>query len=489
LSKPGFQEITSLIFRRYPDHEWATFARFGWRDTEDGLVITLASIDSPYPEDMNELVGHVQIREPYTLRVALSAENHPLAVGVIHSHPENCLPIPSSIDDDMDGYYARYFNDFACGRPYVSLIFSKMTGDLVLSGRIYWQATWRGIETFVVETVPTTTWRGNKGYAQPPKVHGRTARLNNAFGIEAASRLRRATVAVIGAGGTGSAVVEVLVRAGVGKLILVDPDHIEESNLERVHGSQPSHARDAVPKVEVARKHALSIDPNCQVEPIVGRLPQAEVVNAVIRADIAIGCTDQQHSRLALSDLAVRYLLPAIDCGVLLEGQAGNISALVIQIVRFLSFDPCALCRGMIIPRTISQELMSANERKLRQEEAERALMRGENPHQYWHREAQIDTVGFLTTTAGAMAAGYAIGWLSGRFEPPFSQLQMNLIAQYFDVTNTVQTPRQECACHRIRGFADQAAGDAFVSPPTHWPPAQRIRVPDTSRKETSDEK
>jgi hypothetical protein len=239
----------------------------------------------------------------------------------------------------------------------------------------------------------------------------------------------------------------------------------------------------------VARKHALFIDPNCQVETIVGRLPQDEVVSAVIRADIAIGCTDQQHSRLALSDLAVRYLLPAIDCGVLLEGQAGNVSALVIQIVRFLSVDPCALCRGMITPHTISQELMSDRERKLRQEEAESALERGENPHQYWHREAQLDTVGFLTTTAGAMAAGYAIGWLSGRFEPPFSRLQMNLIAEYLDVTNAVQTPRQECACRRIQGFADQAAGDAFLSAPAHWPPAQRIRVPNISRKQISDKK
>jgi molybdopterin/thiamine biosynthesis adenylyltransferase len=474
-SKTEFQALASLLFRRYPEHEWATFARLGWRDTKEGLVVSLASLDPPNSEDMNEIVGHVQIMEPYTLRIALSAEQHPLAVGVIHSHPEGCLPAPSSIDDDMDGYYAPYFNDFAPGRPYVSLILSKVNGAFILSGRIYWQGLWHGVEKFVVETTPVATWLGTGPKFKPLDIRERTARLNSAFGIEAASRLRRATVAVIGAGGTGSAVIEILARAGVGKLILVDPDHIEESNLERVHGSQPSHAEQAVPKVEVARNHVLAIDPSCQVEAIIGRLPQNEVVDAVIRADLTVGCTDRQHSRLALSDIAVRYLVPTIDCAVALEGADGAVTAQVIQLVRFLSADPCALCRGMIVPNTISQELMSEEERRLRQEEAKQAQLRGENSTQYWHREAQLNTVGFLTTMAGSMAAGYAIGWLTGRFEPPFSRLQMNLLSKDLDVTDSAEIPRAECACRRIRGWSDQSTADAFLTVPLHWPAVQRL--------------
>jgi len=424
---------------------------------------------------MNEFVGHVQINEPYTLRTALSAEQHPLAVGVIHSHPEDCLPAPSSIDDDMDGYYAPYFNDFAPGRPYVSLIISRVKQTLILSGRIYWRGLWHGVDKFAVETTPVVTWRGLGANFEPLHARERTARLNSAFGIESASRLRRATVVVIGAGGTGSAAIEVLARAGVGKLILVDPDHIEESNLERVHGSLPCHAKQAVPKVEVARDHILAIDPSCHVEAIIGRLPQSAVLDAVIRADVAVGCTDQQHSRLALSDIAVRYLVPTIDCAVTLEGSDGAVTAQVIQLVRFLSADPCALCRGMIVPNMISQELMSDEERKLRRREAEQARTHGENPNQYWHREAQLNTVGFLTTMAGSMAAAYAIGWLTGRFEPPFSRLQMNLLSKDLDVTDSAEIPRAECACRRIRGWSDQATAEAFLTVPLHWPEAQRL--------------
>src|SRR5258708_25765492 len=153
---------------------------------------------------------------------------------------------------------------------------------------------------------------------RPLDIRERKARLNSALGIEAASRLRRATVVVIGAGGTGSAVIEILARAGIGKPILVDPDHIEESNLERVHGSQPSHAERVVPKVEVARNHVLANDPSRQVEAIIGRLPQNELVDAVVRAEVTVGCTDRQHNRLALRDIAVRYLVPTINCDLAL---------------------------------------------------------------------------------------------------------------------------------------------------------------------------
>src|SRR5579859_3001058 len=117
MASPEFDKLQSLVFQRYPDLEWASFARFGWHSTATDLVLTLAGIDSPQPGDLDETVGHVKIAEPYTLRTSLAAERHPLAIGIAHSHPEGCQPAPSYIDDDMDGYYASYFGDFAPDRP------------------------------------------------------------------------------------------------------------------------------------------------------------------------------------------------------------------------------------------------------------------------------------------------------------------------------------------------------------------------------------
>ena len=225
------------------------------------------------------------------------------------------------------------------------------------------------------------------------------------------------------------------------------------------------------PKVVVARNLVHQIDPSIEVVALQGRLPQSEVVDAVVCSDIALGCTDQQHSRLALSDLAFRYLVPAIDCGVVLEGEDGTITGQVGQFVRLLAADPCVLCRNMIDPRRVAQELMSSEERAQRTAAAAEAQIRGDDPDPYWQQERQINTVGYLTSAVGAMLAGYAIGWLTRRFDPPFERLQMNFVAPFLDVTDLPQKQRSECACARFRGWADQSSADALVSAPSHWSP------------------
>ena len=469
------ERLSTLLFSRYPRYEWATFARFGWRDTPLGLVLTLADLVEPLPGDLDERVGHVAIQESYTLRVALESETHPLGVCVIHSHPKECAPHPSDIDDDMDAYYAIYFAGFTRDRPYLSLIFSQVNGALAISGRMFWRGEWIVVDRFRVEQTPVSTWIGGRRPSPRKDVDGRLARVSAAFGREAADRLKNATVAVIGAGGTGSAAIGTLARAGVGRIIVVDPDHIELSNLERVHGGTLEDVEKRRDKVLVARNHISGIDPSIEVIALVGSLPQKEILDAVVHADVALGCTDQQHSRLALSDIAFRYRLPALDCGVTLEGGGGIVTGQCLQFVRFLSSDPCALCRDMVSSQRISQELMSDAERATRRQAAQNAKAKGEDPGPYWSEQPQLNTVGYLTTTAGALAAGYAIGWLTGRFDPPFSRLQANLVAPFWDVTDFHPPVRDECPCNRVRGWGDQANADALISAPYHWKPVRSV--------------
>ena len=478
VAAPEFPDLKRLVFERYPDWEWATFARFGWRETPDALVVTLASIDPPRPGDLNDRVSHVAIDERYTLRMALAAEKDRLAVGVIHSHPKGGAPMPSRIDDDMDTYYARYFSDFAPGRPYVSLILSVVDGREVISGRVFWRDRWLSVDRTIAERESIETWPHGRRPIARTFDQARADRFISAFGAEAYARLRASTVAVVGAGGTGSAAIEVLARAGVGRLIIVDPDHVEASNLERMHGTVPAHAAKRALKARVAAEHVRSIDPSIHVTALCGRLPQEEVVDAVVTADVAIGCTDKQHSRLALSDLAFRHLVPSIDCGVVLEGENGNVTGQVAQFVRFLAADPCALCRGMIVQSRLNQELMSDEELAQRRAAAKEAQQRGEDPDPYWRAQPQINTVGYLTTAVGAMIGGYAIGWITDRFDAPFERMQMNFVSKYLDVTDLHQTQRSDCACGRFRGWADQGKADALITAPDHWPPAELLEVP-----------
>jgi hypothetical protein len=129
----------------------------------------------------------------------------------------------------------------------------------------------------------------------------------------------------------------------------------------------------------------------------------------------------------------------------------------------------------MVETPLLTQELMSDDERRQRQDAAKLALGREQNRNPYWAKEAQINTVGYLTTATGAMTAGYAVGWLTGRFTTPFERLQMNFVAKFLDVTDNIQRKRDGCVCNHIRGWADQGNADALISAPDHWPKPERV--------------
>ncbi|WP_342363822.1 ThiF family adenylyltransferase [Terrarubrum flagellatum] len=473
MAEPDFGALIDLIFRRHPAREWGSFAWFGWRDTPGGLVLTLAGLAPPEPGDLDESEDILKIQSRYMTRVARRAERQPFAVGVIHSHPEGAPPRPSALDDDMDSHLADFLSGFAPARPYASLIFSRLDGKLAASGRIFFAGGWRTVQRIMVERRPDIeTWP--HGEPPPPAAAApeRVARFSSAFGEEAHQRLRRSTVAVIGAGGTGSAAIPILARAGIGRIIVADIDRVSESNLERMHGSMPIHAQQGTPKALLAKRHVAAIDPSIRVDAYMGRLPQTEIIDAVASADVILGCTDQQHSRVALSEMAIRYLVPAIDCAGLIEGRDGRVTGQIIQLTRFLADDPCPYCRSMVDPTRAAIELLSPEER-----EAKRAALkvtRGPDPTE----TPQIDTVGYITTVSGTFAAGYAIGWMTGRFDPPFQRMQMNFVAEGLGVTDRPQKKRANCRCAGLRGSADQGADRALVSAPSHWPPVERIDGP-----------
>src|SRR6266404_5080093 len=80
-----------------------------------------------------------------------------------------------------------------------------------------------------------------------------TARLTELVG-ERTARLPNSRIGVIGCSGIGSPAVHVLVRAGVRRFVLVDPEVFAPSNLERMHGSRWRDLKTKLPKVEIVRR-------------------------------------------------------------------------------------------------------------------------------------------------------------------------------------------------------------------------------------------
>lgn len=148
-------------------------------------------------------------------------------------------------------------------------------------------------------------------------------RVAQTFGSGTFARLRKLRVAVVGCSGTGSPVIEQLARNCVGTLVLVDPDHVEEKNLNRILNSTLDDAEHRRPKVDVAKRSILAMGLGTEVETHQSSLFNPEVVRAISDCDVVFGCIDTVDGRFLLNKLATFYLLPYFDLGVKIEAD-GN---------------------------------------------------------------------------------------------------------------------------------------------------------------------
>ena len=132
----------------------------------------------------------------------------------------------------------------------------------------------------------------------------RYSRQLSIIGREGQEKLRNSTVLVVGVGGLGSAVTTYLVASGIGKLLIVDPEVVELSNLNR----QVIHwVRDlGRAKVESAKEKLKELNPEVEVVPIKAKL--SEVVDEVVKeADVVIDALDNWDARHLLNEYCVKY--------------------------------------------------------------------------------------------------------------------------------------------------------------------------------------
>lgn len=469
------QEMKTILFSRYPEYEWATFFLFGYRKAklstgEDVLVITISKLLPPQPGDLNPDVGHVEIRSQYSLRAALTAEKTPLCVGVVHSHPEGYRTRPSTIDDDMDSYYPEYFRDFTKTACYCSLIYANdKRGNFSFSGRGLYNDTLFEVEKII--TVSDTEIQV-AGPMLPVPANHYTQRVEDVYGSEAQIRLFNSTVTIVGCGGTGSAAAHILARSGVNNFILIDFDRLEDSNLEKLHGAEIAHMKQQPRpyKVEVVRDMILSINPNAIVVPIVGNILQDLSKNYAVASDLIFCCTDSSHSRVGVSEIAYRYLVPSIDIGVQLAGdEQGKVSAEVVQFVKYTPDQPCSYCRGLVDKWRLAVELMTEEEKEKRKKESAEAAERGDHADNYWRDVPALHSVGHLTTLAAAVATSYGMGWITNKFNSAANFFQFNLIEEDLGHVRVEMDKRPKCACSRIVGYADQGLASTVISAPSHW--------------------
>ncbi|TFW18314.1 HesA/MoeB/ThiF family protein [Duganella callida] len=144
--------------------------------------------------------------------------------------------------------------------------------------------------------------------------------LLDEIGIEGQQKLLDAHALVIGAGGLGSPAAMFLASAGVGRITLVDDDHVDLTNLQR----QIAHSTERVgqPKAESARRTLLQINPEIAVTALVERVDDARLAALVADADVVLDCTDNFATRHAVNRACVAAGKPLVSGAVIrFDGQ------------------------------------------------------------------------------------------------------------------------------------------------------------------------
>jgi sulfur-carrier protein adenylyltransferase/sulfurtransferase len=136
------------------------------------------------------------------------------------------------------------------------------------------------------------------------------------------ARLAAASVLVVGAGGLGCPVLQYLVGAGVGRLLIVDHDTVEETNLHR----QPLYAMSDLgkAKAEAARTTLQRYNPGLSIEAIVERLAPQNATGLVAQADVVVDAADSFAVTYILSDACSAAAKPLVSASVIgLTGYVG----------------------------------------------------------------------------------------------------------------------------------------------------------------------
>lgn len=196
-------------------------------------------------------------------------------------------------------------------------------------------------------------------------------------------KLLESSAVLAGCGALGTVVANLLVRAGVGHLRIIDRDFVEPSNLQRQTLFEESDARDALPKAIAAERRLRAINSDVRVEGIVADLTPPNARELLAGFPLILDGTDNFETRLLLNDAAISLQIPWI--------YAAAVGSYGVTMTIRPGESACLAC-----------------------------ILEGDESSRAIGAEATCDTAGVLNAAAGAIAsieAGEAIKFLCGKPE------------------------------------------------------------------------
>ena len=325
---------------------------FGRAVLRDGRLIRLVVRDVQWPKPEDYLIRTgiaAQLRPEFVAGVAQRARRSGESLVFVHSHPFDFNKF-SPIDDTGEAALAEFFAGRTPGTIHAAML---ITPDATLARRL------GTTEALAVVGIGAHLAWGSQGTTLPGQPF--FERQERVFGTLGQQRLRNLRVGIVGLGGTGTVILEQLAHLGIGNFLLIDPDVVETTNLNRLVGASPTDVGKR--KVDVAAAHARRISPEVSVEANAGSILLASVAEQLVDTDFVFGCTDSHGSRAVLNQLAYQYLVPLIDMGVVIVTAAGSVSHIAGRTQMLAPGLSCLLCGNLLNPEAVRVDLLTEFER------------------------------------------------------------------------------------------------------------------------------
>jgi hypothetical protein len=374
LTVPGhlWTRLFDHLFPGDRDEHGAVLA-CGVADGRDGRIRLLAREVIPASDGVDYVPGtrgYRQLTGGFVTTAALACREAGLAYLAAHNHHSG----------DHAGFSSDDLASQARGYPTLLDIIGQPVGALVVARQAAAGNLWspggararldqvRILGTNVLDLTPSP--RARAGGSDE-----RFDRQSRLFGDRGQAALAAMRVAIVGAGGVGSVLVELLSRLGVGSLVVIDPDRVDVTNLPRLLGARqrdagilqdrrwPAAIRDwgrrfAVHKVDLARRTAKRADPRIAVEGLPRDITDPVAARALLGCDYIFLAADTMRARLVVNAIVQQYLIPGVQVGTKVRVDRATGSLLDVHTVSrpMRPGRGCLWCNGLIPPDRLAAE-------------------------------------------------------------------------------------------------------------------------------------
>ena len=291
-----------------------------WRPSSGNQRYTALVYEILLPQEGERLLhGNASFQPKYLARAITTARQRQAGVAFMHSHPGPGWQGMSDADVEAERDVLAY----PAGATDLPLVGLTIGSDGYWSSR-FWQRDGEGMKRHWCEKTRVVGSKSYQVYSNdeiepPPKRKEVLRRTFDTWGQEAQGTISRLRVGIVGLGSVGSIVAEAVARIGVTRITLIDPDRVEEHNLDRLlHATTRDIGKQKVQVAsEAMRRNATAERVNIIALP--KSVHDREVYRKALDCDVIFSCVDRPVARDVLNFIAQAHMIPVIDGGVSVE--------------------------------------------------------------------------------------------------------------------------------------------------------------------------